>query len=76
VHRANACAGHLVQVIEELRAWARGRRLTNGWVTALAIDPYTLTRLAARGITEHGFAFYTAPVIPAPPTSGNEGRVR
>jgi hypothetical protein len=64
LRRANACAGHLVEVIEGLRAWARARQLTDGWVTALAIDPYALPRLAARGITEHGFAFYTAPLIP------------
>lgn len=60
--RANACAGHLVEVIQMLRAWAGSRRLTGGWLTVLAIDPHALPRLAARGVTEHGFAFYSAPI--------------
>lgn len=71
---ANACGGHLVEIIEELRAWARDRRIVDGWVTALAIDPDALPRLAGQGVTEHGFAFYTAPLIPAPQARGNEGR--
>ena len=32
----------------------------------LAIDPYALPRLAALGIPEPGFAFYTAPIAQAP----------
>ncbi|HEY6790512.1 MAG TPA: hypothetical protein VI365_24720 [Trebonia sp.] len=72
--RANACASHLVEVIEELRAWARARQLADGLLTVLAIDPYALPWLAARGITDHGFAFYTAPVTPLPLTLSNPGR--
>lgn len=64
--RANACASHLVEVIELLRTWARGSHLTGGWLTVLAIDPYALPRLAALGIPEPGFAFYTAPITQAP----------
>jgi hypothetical protein len=63
--RANACAGHLVEVIEQLRAWARDSHLTGGWLTVLAIDPYALPRLAALGIPEPGFVFYSAPVSAA-----------
>ena len=64
--RANACAGHLVEVIEMLRAWAWDSDLTGGCLTVLAIDPYALLRLAALGIPEPGFAFYSAPVSAAP----------
>jgi hypothetical protein len=64
--RANACASHLVEVIQLLRTWARDSHLTGGWLTVLAIDPYALPRLAALGIPEPGFAFYTAPITAAP----------
>jgi hypothetical protein len=59
---ANACASHLVEVIEMLRAWASSSRLADGWLTVLAIDPYAISRLAAEGVTDHGFAFYSAPI--------------
>ena len=58
---ANACASHLVEVIQMLRAWASSSRLAGGWLTVLAIDPYAISRLA-EGVTDHGFAFYSAPV--------------
>ena len=67
--RANACATDLVEVIEQTRAWARDRHLTGGWLTVLAIDPYALPRLAALGIPEPGFAFYSAPVTATPITA-------
>jgi hypothetical protein len=60
--RANACASHLVEVIQMLHAWARSSRLSGGWLTVLAIDPYAVSRLAAVGVTDHGFAFYSAPI--------------
>jgi hypothetical protein len=60
--RANACASHLAEVIQMLHAWASSSRLADGWLTVLAIDPYAISRLAAEGITDHGFAFYSAPV--------------
>jgi hypothetical protein len=60
--RANACASHLVEVIQMLRAWASSSRLADGWLTVLAIDPYAVSRLAAEGVTDHGFAFYSAPI--------------
>jgi hypothetical protein len=61
--RANACSGHLIDVIELLRTWARDRELATGaWLTVLAIDPYALPRLAALGIADPGFPFYSAPV--------------
>jgi hypothetical protein len=67
--RENACASHLVDVIDLLRAWARDRRLAGGWLTVLAIDPYALPRLAALGIPEPGFAFYSAPITATPVTA-------
>jgi hypothetical protein len=61
--RANACSGHLTDIIELLRSWARDRELASGaWLTVLAIDPYALPRLAALGIADPGLAFYSAPV--------------
>jgi hypothetical protein len=60
--RANACASHLVEVIQMLRAWASSSRLAGGWLTVLAIDPYAVSRLAADGVTDHGFPFYSAPL--------------
>jgi hypothetical protein len=59
---ANACASHLVEVIQMLRAWASSSRLAGGWLTVLAIDPYAISRLAAEGVTDPGFAFYSAPI--------------
>lgn len=60
--RENACASHVVEVMDLLRAWARERQLTGGWLTVLAIDPYALPRMAALGLPEPGFAFYTTPI--------------
>jgi hypothetical protein len=60
--RVNACASHLIEVIQTLRAWAQASRLTAGCVTVLAIDPYSMPRLAALGITDLGFAFYSVPI--------------
>jgi hypothetical protein len=62
LRRVNACASHLVEVIKRLRAWARGHDASRGWLTVLAIDPYALPRLAALGIADPGFAFYSAPI--------------
>jgi hypothetical protein len=59
--RANACSSHLIDIIQSLHSWARVRQLTTGgWLTVLAIDPYALPRLAALGIADPGFAFYSA----------------
>jgi hypothetical protein len=61
--RASTCSSHLIDIIQMLRSWARDRQLaTGGWLTVLAIDPYALPRLAALGITDLGFVFYSAPI--------------
>jgi hypothetical protein len=63
--RANACASHLVEVIQALCSWAQASHLTAGCLTVLAIDPYSLPRLSVLGITDEGFAFYSAPITHA-----------
>jgi hypothetical protein len=62
LRRVNACAGHLVEVIIQLRAWACRRHVSCGRLTLLAIDPYALSRLAARNVPAPGFIFYSAPL--------------
>jgi hypothetical protein len=62
LRRANACASHLVDVIQQLRTWACTHDVACGSLTVLAIDPYALPRLAALGIADPGFAFYSAPI--------------
>jgi hypothetical protein len=58
--RANACASHVIEAIQLLRAWGHDSELTGGWLTVLAIDPHALPRLAALGIADPGFIFYSA----------------
>jgi hypothetical protein len=58
--RANACASHVIDAIQLLRAWGHDSEFTGGWLTVLAIDPYALPRLAALGIADPGFIFYSA----------------
>jgi hypothetical protein len=57
---ANACASHVIDAIQLLRAWGHDSELTAGWLTVLAIDPYAMPRLAALGIADPGFIFYSA----------------
>jgi hypothetical protein len=58
--RVNACASHVIDAIQLLRAWGHDSQLTAGWLTVLAIDPHALPRLAALGIADPGFVFYSA----------------
>jgi hypothetical protein len=58
--RRNACASHVIESIQQLRAWGHDRELTDGWLTVLAIDPYTMPRLAELGSADPGFIFYSA----------------
>jgi hypothetical protein len=39
VHCANACAEHIGELVEGLKAWSRDGGLADGTVTVLAIDP-------------------------------------
>jgi hypothetical protein len=36
---AEACAGHLADMVQALTTWARRQHLTDGQLTVLAIDP-------------------------------------
>jgi hypothetical protein len=81
--QAVACAYHVADVIEALRAWARERDLAGGQLTILAIEPAAGGRQlggAGRGETGSGsaggsaktaalreFAFSTIPLKTIPP---------
>ena len=68
--QALACAYHVADVIEALRAWARDHDLAGGQLTILAIEPATDGRQsgdpagpgAADRSDRHGFAFSTIPL--------------
>jgi len=75
--RANACAYHVPDVIEALRAWAREHDLADGLLTVLAIEPAAGGRVRGQpgplgqpgpgggGQPElRGFAFSTIPLGP------------
>lgn len=70
--RVNTCASHVIEAIQLLRAWGHASGLVDGWLTVLAIDPYALPRLAALGITDPGFAFYSAPIARPVAAAGRE----
>ena len=70
-HRqSNACAYHVAEIIQALRAWAGKRGLVDGQLTILAIGPATGGRQpggpAGPDIPDrpdrHGFAFSTIPL--------------
>jgi hypothetical protein len=70
--KALACAYHVAEVIETLRAWAREHDLAGGQLTILAIEPAgggyhpggaSGTKTAAL----HQFAFSTIPLKTIPP---------
>jgi hypothetical protein len=61
---AEACAGHLGDMVQALTTWARGRHLTEGQLTVLVIDPpfdgpCLLARADHSGPERAGFAFST-----------------
>ena len=70
-HRqSNACAYHVAEIIQALRAWAGNRGLVDGQLTVLAIElaaggrqPGGLVDLGAPDRSDlHGFAFSTIPL--------------
>jgi hypothetical protein len=64
----DACASHIAEAVQDLKAWARDLSV-RGLLKVLAIDPYAYARRAARGggPAELNFAFYAVPVgQPAP----------
>jgi hypothetical protein len=67
---ANACAYHVADVVQALRAWAGDRGLMGGQLTILAIEPAAGGRQpggsGAPGDPEpRGFPFTTIPLITA-----------
>lgn len=65
-HRqANACAYHVPEVIEALRAWAGEHDLADGVLTILAIEPAAGGRVPSQA-GMRGFAFSQIPLHPGP----------
>jgi hypothetical protein len=64
--QSNACAYHVADVIQALRAWAGQRTLVDGQLTILAIEPTAGGRQAGGPdrIGLRGFAFSTIPLTP------------
>jgi hypothetical protein len=69
--QSNACAYHVADVIQALRAWAGQRTLVDGQLTILAIEPAAGGRQAGGTdqagtdrIGLRGFAFSTIPLTP------------
>jgi hypothetical protein len=68
-HRqANACAYHVADVVQALRAWAGERGLMGGQLTILAIEPAAGGRQpggpgVSAGPEPRGFPFSTIPLL-------------
>lgn len=58
---AGACAAHVVEAIQLLRAWGHDFELTDGWLTVLAIDPHAPPRTRAGAAP--GLPFFSAPLV-------------
>jgi hypothetical protein len=62
VHRDNACAEHIGELVEGLKVWSRDGGLADGTVTVLVIDPDAEVRWAGGDVPGPlwpGFAFST-----------------
>jgi hypothetical protein len=66
--RADACAYHVAEVIEALRAWAAEHGVVDGALTILAVEPAAGGRQRAGEdqLDLRGFAFSTIPLDPGP----------
>jgi hypothetical protein len=64
--RASACADHVVEAIQLLRAWGHDLDLDGGWLTVLAVDPHARVRAAPADTDADAgataFPFYSAPL--------------
>ncbi len=60
----DACAGHITEAVQDLKAWAGDHLVVRAWLKVLAIDPYAAAHRAASGAgpAELNFAFYAVPV--------------
>jgi hypothetical protein len=67
--RASACASHVVEAIQLLRAWGHDRDLAGGWLTVLAVDPHARPHpdqtTASADAGPPGLPFYSAPLTPS-----------
>ena len=66
LHWANACAAHIGELVEGVKAWARDGNLTEATLTVLVIDPAAESRRAAGGEPGPlwpGFAFSVLPLL-------------
>jgi hypothetical protein len=73
-----ACAYHVADVIEALRAWAREHDLAGGQLTILAIEPAAGGRQpggtnGSKTAALHEFAFSTIPLKTIPPGPAPHG---
>ena len=66
--RADACAYHVAEVIEALRAWAAERGVVDGALTILAVEPVAGGRqpTGEERSDLRGFAFSTIPLESGP----------
>jgi len=66
--RADACAYHVAEVIEALRAWAAEHGVVDGALTILAVEPAAGGRqlTGEDQLDLRGFAFSTIPLDPGP----------
>jgi hypothetical protein len=70
LHCVNACAEHIGELVEGLKAWSRDGGLADGTMTVLAVDPGAEFRRAAGDVPGPlwpGFAFST---VALPRTAG------
>jgi hypothetical protein len=71
VHCDNACAEHIGELVEGLKAWSRDGGLADGTVTVLAVDPGAEFRRTAGDVPGPlwpGFAFSTLTLPRTPDT--------
>ena len=75
--RADACAYHVPEVIEVLRAWAAEHGVIEGALTILAVEPAASGRQRAGEDQPdlRGFAFSTIPLDPGPQRDPQAGAV-
>src|ERR1700730_8778490 len=66
--RADACAYHVAEVIEALRAWAAEHGVVDGALTILAVEPAAggRQRTGEDQLDLRGFAFSNIPLDPGP----------
>src|SRR5436305_11553377 len=66
--QADACAYHVAEVIEALRAWAAEHGVVDGALTILAVEPAVggRQRTGEDQLDLRGFAFSTIPLDPGP----------